>query len=50
MSEPKEKATPIKRFPVGRCKGCGKELDGKFKELADGETIVFCSYECYCND
>ena len=34
------------RFPVGKCKKCGKEItDVK----ANGNNIVYCSYECYCD-
>lgn len=38
---------PEPRFPVGRCKHCGKEVPDAPK---DGQTIIFCSYECYCDD
>ena len=34
------------RFLIGKCKHCGKEVGN----VADGKTLVFCSYECYCSD
>jgi hypothetical protein len=35
------------RFPVGRCKHCGQNV---LDAPQDGQTIIFCSYECYCMD
>lgn len=35
------------RFPVGACKHCGKPVTDT---RADGKTILFCSYACYCMD
>jgi hypothetical protein len=38
---------PAPRFPVGRCKHCGQNV---LDAPQDGQTIIFCSYECYCMD
>lgn len=38
------------RFPIGQCKKCGKKLEDDIATMADGQTIVFCSYECYASD
>lgn len=47
MRKPKDRPP---RFPVGRCKKCLKKLKGELAKEANGQTIVYCSYECYCMD